>query len=297
LPTAYSNKLLDMTIEENISMAKSKIYNLGRGKGKSLTIPCVKDEDHSSNVAGISVYWKQELADYTKSDFTVRQLKLEANKLTCLTECSLELLHDNAVNAEALIGSIFSKAMSFEIDSCVLTDSGTGSGKILSIPNSGAVIEIAKETGQDADSLCLANVENMISRVLPSSFSKSYWLTSLTCLPSLMHLNYPIGVSAVIYNVFSEVNNIWKLYGRPLLFSEHMPVIGDSGTIQLIDFQRYVFLILQDISIKSDTSLGFKSDKVAFKCSMRLDAQPMDTTPMTPKVGDTLSAFIKLGTV
>ena len=89
----------------------------------------------------------------------------------------------------------------------------------------------------------------------------------------------------------------WKLYNRPLIFSEHIPVIGDSGALQLIDFQRYVFLILQDISIKSDTSLGFKSDKVAFKCSMRLDAQPMDTTYMTPKKGDTLSAFIKLGTV
>jgi len=297
LPSTFSNQLLDMTIEENISMAKSKIYNLGRGKGKSLTIPCVKDEDHSSNVAGISVYWTGELSDYTESDFTVRQLKLEANKLTCLTECSLELLHDSAINAESLIGSIFSKAMSFEIDNCVLTDNGTGAGKPLSISNSGAVIEVAKETGQDADTLCLANVENMISRILPSSFSKSYWLTSLTCLPSLMHLNYPVGTGAVIYNVFSEDRNIWKLYGRPLLFSEHMPVIGDSGTIQLIDFQRYVFLILQDISIKSDTSLGFKSDKVAFKCSFRLDAQPMDTTPLTPKVGSTLSAFIKLGTV
>ncbi len=297
LPTAYSNVLLDMTIEENISLKKSKIYKLGRGKGKTLTIPCTKDEDHSSNVAGISVYWTGELSDYTESDFTVRQLKLEANKLTCLTECSLELLHDNAVNAERLIGSIFSKAISFEIDSCVLTDSGTGAGKPLSIPNSGAVIEVAKETGQDADTLCLANVENMISRILPSSFPKSFWITSLTCLPSLMHLNYPVGTGAVIYNVFSEVNNVWKLYGRPLQFSEHMPVIGDSGTIQLIDLQRYCFLILQDISIKSDTSLGFKSDKVAFKCSMRLDAQPMDTTPLTPKVGSTLSAFVKLGTV
>lgn len=297
LPSAYSNKLLDMTIEENISMAKSKTYTLGRGKGKSLTIPCVKDEDHSSNVAGISVYWTNELTDYTESDFTVRQLKLEANKLTCLTECSLELLHDSAVNAENLISSIFSKAMSFEIDSCVLTDNGTGSGKILSIPNSGAVIEIAKETAQDADTLILANVEKCFSRILPSSFPKSYWLSSLTNLPSLMHLNYPVGTGAVIYNVFSETNNVWKLYGRPLIFSEHIPVIGDSGALQLIDFQRYVFLILQDISIKSDTSLGFKSDKVAFKCSMRLDAQPMDTKPLTPKVGDTLSAFVKLGEV
>ena len=296
LPSAFSNILLDMTIEENISMAKSKIFNLGRGKGKSLTIPCVKDEDHSSNVAGISVYWTGELANYTESDFTIRQLKLEANKLTCLTECSLELLHDNSVNAEDLIGSIFSKAMSFEIDNCVL-NSGTGAGQIKGIPQSGAVIEITKEVEQDPDSLVLANVEKCFSRILPSSFPKSYWLTSLTCLPSLMHLNFPIGTTAVIYNVFSETNNVWKLYGRPLIFSEHMPVIGDSGTLQLIDFQRYCFLILQDISIKSDTSLGFKSDKIAFKCSMRLDAQPMDTTPMTPKKGDTLSAFVKLGEV
>ena len=297
LPSAYSNVLIDMTIEENISLKKSKIYNLGRGKGKSLTIPCVKDEDHSSNVAGISVYWTGELTAYQESDFTIRQLKLEANKVTCLTECSLELLQDNSVNAERLIGSIFSKAISFEIDSCVLTDSGTGAGKPLSIPNSGAVVEVAKETEQDADSLVLANVEKCFSRILPSSFPRSYWLTSLTCLPSLMHLNYPVGTGAVVYNVFSETNNVWKLYGRPLIFSEHIPVIGDSGTLQLIDFQRYCFLILQDISIKSDTSLGFKSDKVAFKCSMRLDSQPMDTTPLTPKVGDTLSAFVKLGTV
>ncbi|MBA7576083.1 hypothetical protein ES708_17920 [subsurface metagenome] len=297
LPSAYSNILIDMTIEENISMAKSKIYNLGRNRGKSLIIPCVKDEDHSSNVAGISVYWRGELSDYQESDFTVRQLKLEANSLTCLTECSLELLHDSAVNVERLIGSIFAKAMSFEIDSCVLTDAGTGGGKILSIPNSGAVIEIAKEVEQDADSLILANVEKCFSRILPSSFPRSYWLVSLTCLPSLMHLNYPVGTGSIVYNVFSETNNVWKLYGRPLIFSEHLPVIDDSGTLQLIDFQRFCFLILQDISIKSDTSLGFKSDKVAFKCSMRLDAQPMDTTPLQPKVGDTLSAFVKLGTV
>ena len=297
LPSAFSNNLIDMTIEENISMKKSKIYSLGRGKGKSLIIPCVKDEDHSSNVGGISVYWTPELTDYTESDFKIRQLKLEGNKLTCYCEVSLELLHDSAINTENLISSIFAKAMSFEIDSCVLTDSGTGSGKLLSISNSNAVIEITKETEQDADTLVLANVENMISRILPSSFPKSYWLTSLTCLPSLMHLNYPVGTGAVIYNVFSEQNNTWKLYGRPLQFSEHMPVIGDAGTIQLIDFQRYVFLILQDISIKADTSLGFKSDKVAFKCSMRLDGQPMDNTPLTPKVGSTLSPFIKLGTV
>ncbi|MBA7653226.1 hypothetical protein ES703_61070 [subsurface metagenome] len=298
LPSAFSNVLLDMTIEENISMKKSKIYNLGRGKGKTITIPCVKDEDHSSNVAGISVYWTGELANYQESDFTIRQLKLEANKLTCLTECSLELLHDSAINAESLIGSIFSKAISFEIDNCVL-NTGTGGGQILGIPQSGAVIEIEKEAEQDPDTVVLANVEQMISRILPSSFPKAYWLSSLTCLPSLMHLNYPVGTTAISYNPFFSMTekDTWKLYNRPLIFSEHIPVVGDSGALQLIDFQRYCFLILQDISIKSDTSLGFKSDKVAFKCSMRIDAQPMDTTYMTPKKGDTLSAFVKLGEV
>jgi len=296
LPSTFSNQIVDLMLEQEICRPKCRVYTLGKGKGKSLTIPAVDDYDHSSNIGGISTYWKAEDTAYTDSDVNIRQIVLTANKLTVLTDVTEELLHDNAVSAERLIGSIFAKALAFEVDNCIL-NSGTGAGQPLGIPQSGAVIEVAKETGQDADTLCLANVENMISRISPFSFPKSVWLTSLTCLPSLMHLNFPVGTGAVVYNVFSEAQNIWKLYGRELKFSEHMPVIGDSGTIQLIDFSRYAILLLQDMTVRSDSSLGFKSDKISFKASIRLDGSALDNDVLTPKKGDTLSAFIKLGTV
>jgi len=296
LPTTFSNQIVDLMLEQEICRPKCKVYTLGKNKGKSLTIPAVDDSDHSSNIGGITTYWKAEDTAYTSSDVNIRQIVLTAHKLTVLTDVTEELLHDNAVAAERLIGSIFGKALAFEIDNCIL-NSGTGAGQPLGIPQSNAVIEVAKETGQDADSLVLANVEKIISRISPFSFPKSVWLTSLTCLPSLMHLNFPVGTGAIIYNVFNEVNNVWKLYGRPLQFSEHMPILGDSGALQLIDFSRYAILLLQDISVRSDSSLGFKSDKISFKASIRIDGSPLDNDVLTPKKGDTVSPFIKLGEV
>ncbi|MBA7570616.1 hypothetical protein ES708_12369 [subsurface metagenome] len=296
LPSAFSNQIVDLMLESEICRPKCKVYTLGKGKGKSITIPAVDDYDHSSNIGGITTYWKQENTAYTDSDVSIRQIVLTAHKLTVLTDVTEELLHDNAVSAERLIGSIFAKALAFEIDNCIL-NSGTGAGQPLGIPQSGAVIEVTKEGEQEADSLVLANVEKIISRISPFSFPKSYWLTNLTCLPSLMHLNYPTGTTASIYYAFSEKDNVWKLYGRPLQFSEHLPVLGDSGAIQLIDFSRYAILLLQDISVRSDSSLGFKSDKISFKASIRIDGSPLDNDVLTPKKGDTVSAFVKLGTV
>lgn len=296
LPTTMSNQIIDLMLESEICRPKCKVYSLGKGKGKSLTIPAVDDNDHSSNIGGIVTYWKPEDTAYTDSDVNIRQIVLTAHKLTVLTDVTEELLHDNAVAAENLISNIFGKALAFELDNVIL-NTGTGSGQPLGIPQSNAVIEVEKEVGQDADSLVLANVEKCISRISPFSFPKSYWLTNLTCLPSLMHLNFPVGTGAIIYNVFNEVNNVWKLYGRPLNFSEHMPVLGDAGALQLIDFSRYAILLLQDISVRSDSSLGFKSDKISFKASIRIDGSPLDNNVLTPKKGDTVSPFIKLGEV
>ena len=297
LPSAFSNKIIDLMLEQEICRPRCKVYSLGKGKGKSLTIPAVDDYDHSSNVGGIVTYWKAENTAYTESDVVIRQISMTANKLTVLCDLTEELLHDSAVATQDLVGGIFAKALGFEVDNCILSDAGTGAGKLLSISNSNAVVTVTKETEQDADTLVLANVEKIISRISPFSFPKSTWLTSLTCLPSLMHLNRPVGTSAAMYNPFNEANNIWKLYGRQLLFSEHMPVIGDSGTLQLIDFSRYAILLLQDITVKSDSSLGFKSDRVSFKASIRIDGQPLDKDVLTPKRGDTVGSFVKLGTV
>ncbi|MBA7553844.1 hypothetical protein ES705_46448 [subsurface metagenome] len=299
LPSQFSNEIINMMLEEEICRKRCKIYSIGKGKGNTLTIPALSDYDHSSNIAGVNTYWVGEGSAYPEStNVKIRQLVLKLNKETCLVDVSEELVEDSSVKTETLLSGIFAKALAFEIDSCVLTDAGTGAGKPLSFTNSDAVIEVAGESGQDSDTLNVYNVTNMISRIHPASFNKSIFLSSLSNLGELLRLNLPIGTGGTWYHAFNEVSGIWRLFSRPVLFTEHCAKLGDAGNLQLIDFSRYAMLIREGISVKSDTSLGFKSDMISFKASLRIDGQPLDTSPTTLKDGTTtVSPYIKLATI
>jgi len=299
LPSQFSNEIIDLMLEEEICRKRCKIYSLPKGKGNTLTIPALSDYDHSSNIAGINVYWTAEAGAYTEStNVKIRQLQLKLNKLTTLVDMSEELVEDSAIKTSTLLSGIFAKALAFEIDSCVLTDSGTGAGMPLSFTNSNAVISVSGESGQDADTINVYNITNMIARIHPASFNKSIFLSSLSNLGELLRLNLPIGTAGTWYHAFNEVSGVWRLFSRPVIFTEHCAVLGDAGNLQLIDFSRYAMLIREGISVKSDTSLGFKSDMISFKASLRIDGQPLDTSPTTLKDGTTtVSPYIKLATI
>ncbi len=299
LPSQFSNDIINMMIEEEICRKRCKIYHIAKNKGNTLTIPALSDYDHSSNIAGINTYWTGEGSAYTEStNVKIRQLVLKLNKLTCLVDVSEELISDSAVKTETLLSSIFAKALSFEIDSCVLTDNGTGAGKPLSFTNSDGAIEVSGESGQDTDTINVYNITNMIARIHPASFNKSIFLSSLSNLGELLRLNLPIGTGGTWYHAFNEVSGVWRLFSRPVIFTEHCAKLGDAGNLQLIDFSRYAMLLREGISVKSDTSLGFKSDMISFKASLRLDGQPLDTSPTTLKDGSTtVSPYIKLAAI
>jgi len=298
LPSQFSNEIVDMMLEEEICRKRCKIYSIAKNKGNTLTIPALSDYDHSSNIAGINTYWTGEGSAYTEStNVKIRQLVLKLNKLTCLVDVSEELISDSAVKTETLLSGIFAKALAFEIDNCIL-NSGTGAGQILGIPQSNAVIEVAGESGQDSDTLNVYNITNMIKRIHPASFDKSIFLSSLSNLGELLRLNLPMGTAGAWYVAFNEVSGVWRLFSRPIIFTEHCPKLGDSGNLQLIDFSRFAILMREGISIKSDTSLGFKSDMISFKASLRIDGQPLDTSSTTLKDGETtVSPFVKLAAI
>ncbi|MBA7489806.1 hypothetical protein ES702_00340 [subsurface metagenome] len=300
LPSAFSNDIIDLMLEEELCRPRCKVYSLAKGKGNSLTIPAVNDYDHSTDIAGIKVYWKSETGAYTESDnVKIRQLQLKLNKLTVLVDVSEELIEDSAIKTKDLLAGIFARALGFEIDSCVLSSAGTGAGKPLSIPNGNSSIEVSGEGEQDADTISLINVTNMIARIHPASFKKAIWISSLSNIGQLLRLNLPIGTGGSLYNAFNEQTGVWRLFGRPLEFTEHCPQLGEASTLQLLDLRRYAMLLRGDgISVRSDSSLGFKSDIVSFKASIRIDGQPIDNDTLTLKDGvTTVAPFIKLGEI
>ena len=300
LPSAFSNEIIDLMLEEEICRKRCKVYSLAKGKGNTLTIPAVSDYDHSSDIAGITTYWRGETSAYSESaSVKIRQIQLKLNKLTVLVDVSEELIMDSAVKTNDLLSGIFARALGFEIDSCVLSTAGTGAGKPLSIPNGNSSIEVSGESEQEADTLTLTNVTNMIARIHPASFKKAFWLSSLSNIGQLLRLNLPIGTGGSLYNAFNEQSGIWRLFGRPLEFTEHCPQLGEASTLQLLDLRRYAMLVRGDgISVRSDSSLGFKSDLVSFKASIRIDGQPIDNSTTTLKDGvTTVAPFIKIAEI
>ena len=299
LPSQFSNDVINLMLEQEICRPRCRVYSLKRGQGNSLTIPAVKDYDHSSDgIAGIKTYWKAEGATYTESTPTIRQISLKVNKLTCLVDVTEELLEDSAVSTENLLGGIFAQALGFEIDSNVLTNAGTGAGRPLSVTNGGSMINVAGEIGQVADSIQYENVCNMAMRILPSSFSRSIWLSSLSNIKQLLLLNMKIGTAGSHIQIFTEANGVWKILGRPVIFTEHCAVLGDAGNLKLVDLSRYAMLLKEGILVRSDSSLGFKKDVISFKASIRIDSSPLDNSVTTLKDSvTTVSPFIQLDSI
>jgi len=208
------------------------------------------------------------------------------------------LIADSAVNTQDLIGNLFAKALAFEIDSCVLTDAGTGAGNPLSITKGSNLITVSPESGQTADTIQYENVCNMVMRMTTSGFNNSIWLSSLSNLKQLLTLTVKLGTAGSWVKIFTEESGVWKILGRPVIFTEHCAVLGDAGNLKLLDLSRYAMLLKQDIIVRSDASLGFKSDTLSFKASIRIDGQPLDNKVLTLKDGvTTVSPFIQLDTI
>lgn len=64
----------------------------------------------------------------------------------------------------------------------------------------------------------------------------------------------------------------------------------------LVDFQQYGLGLRADIRLEKSIHVAFGSDQTAWRCIMRVDAQGLWDTALTPKVGDDLSPFVALAT-
>jgi HK97 family phage major capsid protein len=85
------------------------------------------------------------------------------------------------------------------------------------------------------------------------------------------------------------------ILGRPVIFTEKAPKIGDAGDINLIDFGFYLIGDRQVMSAMSSPHYKFGNDMTAFRIIERVDGRPWLQSAITPKNnGAQLSAYVKL---
>jgi HK97 family phage major capsid protein len=265
----------------------------------SLAYPRVDDTSHASTVfGGVVAYWTSEAATMTASQPAFGQTILNAHELTGYTQASNVLLADSAISLEPFLKRAFGEAWAWYEDVAFIR--GTGSGQPLGILNSGA---LASVTRQDTNYVCVKDILNLYSRMLPGGHDRAIWVMNHECFPALLYTimeNVETGSTSAAAATPMFLRNIVDpvaktILGRPYFLTEKMSALGDAGDIGFFDLSYYLIGDRQAITIDVSTHVAFTSNQTAWRFVLRCDGKPWMASPITPYKGSaTLSPFVTL---
>lgn len=261
----------------------------------SMTVP-VDENAAWDSTDGVQCYWEGEGSQLTQSKPNLKDRQIRTNKLTALVPMTEELMED-ASGMDSYLRRKVPEKMDARINTALI--SGTGAGKPLGILNAPALVTVAKESGQTADTIVFENIVNMWTRMAAPYRRNAIWLINQDIEPQLMTMSFegtsssvpaylpPGGLSASPYGM---------IMGRPVVPVQACQTLGDKGDIILADMSQYMAL-LKTGGLRTDVSmhLWFDYDVMAFRFIIRLAGQPWLSSPISPENGtNTLSPFVTL---
>ena len=233
VPTQFVAEWLDASLEDEIVRSRARVFPMTSG---TLQVPGFDSTTHTSSIYGFAGGWVGEAAEITPETAKLKLFQMVAKKLGVLAEVSNELLNDGMGYAEQLSQAII-KAMGFHLDDGFLN--GDGASGPLGVLKSSALISVAKETNQPANTIRYENLVNMFARLNPPSVKTSVWVAHQSTIPMLTTMGIVIGVGGSHIPVMTESDGTFKILTRPVLFTEKVPALGSKGDIGLYDFSQY----------------------------------------------------------
>lgn len=294
IPESLRSELLRVSLETAVVRPRARVIPM---ETLRVPFPAIDSTSNASSVyGGIVGYWTEEGGQLTESASNFSRVILDSKKLTAYTAVPNELISDSALSFQAFIDQIFPEALGFYEDDAFMN--GNGAGEPLGVLHSSnsALISVTKKVGQAADTIVWENIVAMFSRMLPSSLNRAVWVASVDTFPELatMALSVGTGGSAIWLN-----NGVsgppMTILGRPVIFTEKSPVLGDAGDIAFIDFGFYLIGDRQVMSAMSSPHYKFQNDQTAFRIIERVDGKPWLPNAITPKNGgSTLSPYVQI---
>ena len=289
VPDPLAAKWLDAGLPSEIVRPNATVWPMTSG---SLKVPGWDISTQTTNLAGFLMAWTAEAGTATAQTGILRQIQLNANKGQIYCNCSQELVDDGqgfAANLEMML----KKAVSYGLESAFLT--GSGAGQPQGLTNAGSLISVGIETGQSSDSIVWENLGKMYARMYPGGRQNAVWIANSDTLPQLLTLSLSIGTGGSHINVFNEKDGKFSILGRPVLFSPHVPTLGDANDIMFVDLSQYAIGIRKDVRLERSNIPNWTEDLMSYRVIVRADGMPMWASAHTPKVGDSLSWLVGLG--
>jgi HK97 family phage major capsid protein len=177
---------------------------------------------------------------------------------------------------------------------------GNGASQPLGILNSNALVSVAAEGGQAAQSIIIENVVNMYARFFMSSLPGAVWVINQDILPQLFLMTITVGTGGA--PVYLPAGNVagapfGTLLGKPILPMEQAKTLGTVGDFMLIDPSQYIMIDKGGVNQENSIHVQFTTDESAFRWLQRTEGQPEWNSAITPANGtNTVSPFVALAT-
>ena len=272
--------------------------------GNNLTWP--KDETTPwQTTGGIQAYWDGEAAAATQSKPLLENTTLKLNKIRALVPMTEESL-DDAPGLDAYLRLKAPAKIGFKVNLAIVQ--GTGVGQPLGLLGSPALVSVAKETSQVADTLIGNNIIKMYSRMPAGNRGNAIWLINQDVEPHLLRLSLPgtdntgnavTGWGGLTYMPPNGMSSapFGTLYGRPVIPTQACETLGDKGDIFFVDLSQYLCLLKSGQNPRVETSmhLWFDQDIMAFKFVLRIGGLPLWSSSIAARDGsNTYSPYVTL---
>lgn len=291
VPEEYRADLMTTALEGALVRPRARVIPMGVPRVK---FPMVEDTNHSSALfGGVVAYWTAERGQLVNSSPKFGEVTLDVNKLTMRTSIPNELVNDSSISVTSYVEQSFPEALRWYEDDAFIDGSGVGKPLGWNNAKNTARIVVAKESGQAADTIVRQNITKMYSRMLPTSLGRAVWFANLDTFPALAELaatdNSPVWLQTLVGGPPASI------LGRPLIFTEKMPSVGDLGDLAFVDLSYYLIGDRQQMTAMWSEHTEFDEDALAYRLISRVDGRPWLKNPITPKKGaNTLSPFVTL---
>jgi HK97 family phage major capsid protein len=292
--TTFSSEI--MRKMHNVGGLISMVRRIPLDAGSNaIKLPMVDESSRAdgSRMGGVQGYWVDEGIAPTASLGKFARLHLELHKVAALGYATSELL-ENVAAMSVFFTDAFAEELRFKVEDAIFE--GDGAGKPQGITEANALISVAKETGQAADTIVHENLVKMWARLWARSRANAVWLINQDCEPQLDDLAKTIGTAGVepSYVRYSE-SGVMSIKGRPVMNVEYASTIGDVDDIVLADMGAYLMIDNGGIDQAQSIHVRFTTDETAFRATYRVDGGLGWKEALTPFKGtNTQSPVITL---
>jgi HK97 family phage major capsid protein len=241
-----------------------------------------------SRWGGIRGYRLAEADTKTASKPTFKQLTWKLKKYAVLCYATDELLQD-AAQLEAVIRQGAGEELDFMANDDIIN--GLGAAGPLGVLASPALITVAKDANQAADTISYTNVTGMWGRLAPRSRASAVWYINADAQGQLDSLIQQAGLGAIPARFVQYGNDgLISIYGRPVVVTEFNATLGDLGDIVLFDPSEYLFWEKGGVQSASSIHVQFLTDETVFRFVYRCDGMPSWSSALTPYKGSTTTS-------